>query len=90
MDSSSLSADIRDKIQAALPDITKLIVKENGDACSGSYIVVVVSASFEGQGPLDRQRRINEIIKDEIKRLHAITLKTWTPKQWETQRANYE
>lgn len=63
---------MRSKITAAIV-VKKLIVRENngGDSCSGSFTVVVVSDEFEGVGPLDRQRRVNDVIKDEIKRLHA-------------------
>lgn len=62
---------IRAKIDASI-SVKKLIVRENGgDSCNGSYTVVVVSDEFEGSGPLDRQRRVNDVIKDEIKRLHA-------------------
>ncbi len=84
----NLAEAMRDKISKGL-ECQKLIVREEGQACSNSFTVVVVSDSFDGKGPLDRQRLVNAIIADEIKQLHAITLKTWTTKQWEAQKANY-
>jgi len=32
---------------------------------------------------LDRHRMVNDTIKEQMKEIHALTLKTWTPEQWE-------
>lgn len=36
-----------------------------------------------GKPLLARHRAVNAAIADEIKKIHAITLKTYTPQQWE-------
>jgi stress-induced morphogen len=86
----SLANSIRNKITTAIPNLAKLIVREEGSGCAGSFTVVVVSESFEGVGPLNRQRQINAIIAQEIAALHSIVLKTWTPSQWENQKAAFD
>jgi len=45
--------------------------------------VVIVSTKFEGVGLLQRHRSVNKCIENEMKDIHAIQMKTWTPKQYE-------
>ena len=65
-------------------------MKEDAEACNGSFLVVVVDEAFDGVSPLDRARKVNGIIAEEIKQLHAITIKCWTSAQWEKHRSKYE
>ncbi len=54
----------------------------SGEGCN--LDVVVVSPSFEGKSPLQRQRMVYAAV-DELLRsgeLHALSLKTLTPGQW--------
>ena len=41
------------------------------------------SSLVSGVGLLDRQRKVNEVLDEEMKVIHALTMKTWTPKQFE-------
>lgn len=51
------------------------------------FKVLVVSQAFEGQSRIDRQRRINDLLKSELESgLHALTQKTLTPTEWEKQK----
>ncbi len=44
------------------------------------FRVTVVAAAFEGQTRLERQRRVNHILRDELAgSIHALALKTLTP-----------
>ncbi|RLN55054.1 hypothetical protein BBJ28_00004332 [Nothophytophthora sp. Chile5] len=36
-----------------------------------------------GQSLLERQRRVNDCLKEEMTRIHALQMKTWTPAQYE-------
>lgn len=52
------------------------------------FKVLAVSAVFAGKSRIDRQRIINELLKPELQQgLHALTQKTLTPEEWETQKA---
>lgn len=41
-----------------------------------------------GVGLLDRQRRVNKIIETEMGKIHAVTMRCWTRKQYEKKKAS--
>ena len=49
--------------------------------------VLLVSAKFEGVPLIKRHRMVNSLLKEGglmvDERIHALSLKTWTPDQWE-------
>ncbi|MCK0745629.1 BolA family protein [Chromohalobacter nigrandesensis] len=55
-----------------------------GEGCN--FQVVAVGNVFEGLSPVKRQQLIYSALSDEIASgaLHAISIKTYTPSQWET------
>lgn len=51
------------------------------------FKVLVVSDVFAGKSRIDRQRLVNEVLKSELQSgLHALTQKTLTPSEWESQK----
>jgi stress-induced morphogen len=53
------------------------------------FKVLIVSAAFAGIARIDRQRLVNETLKAELSGgVHALTQKTLSPTEWETQSAN--
>jgi stress-induced morphogen len=46
-----------------------------------------VSSAFENKTLLERHRMVNEAVKDFMKEIHALSLKTMTPSQWEKKKA---
>jgi stress-induced morphogen len=62
-------------------------VEDVSGGCGASFVVKVVSASFDGKPLLARHRAVTAAIADEVKRIHAITLHTWTPAQWDDRKA---
>lgn len=57
------------------------------DGADCSFVVKVVSASFEGESPLGRQRRVLSLFAEELGdgRLHALTVIARTPQESATQ-----
>jgi BolA-like protein 1 len=52
------------------------------------FKVLVVSAAFEGKGLVDRHRRINEILAEELKGgVHALSIRALSPAQWSQEAA---
>ena len=50
---------------------------------AGHFRAVIVSARFEGKGPLERQRLVYAALADEMGReIHALSMRTLTPDQW--------
>ena len=47
------------------------------------FKVLVVSEAFEGLGLVDRHRRVNELLRDELGGgVHALSIRAMTPSQW--------
>lgn len=72
--------EVQQKIEAGLPSAR---VTVNGD---GSHFeALVVSTEFEGKSPVQKQRMVYATVNDEITSgaLHALTIKAYTPEQWE-------
>jgi BolA protein len=50
------------------------------------FKVLVVSEAFRGLSPVERHRRVNEIVREEFRAgLHALTIRAMTPDEWERQ-----
>lgn len=47
------------------------------------FKVVIVSKEFEGQRLINRHRKINKVLSDELsEHIHALALHTYTLKEW--------
>jgi len=66
------------------PILVDVIDKSDG-VCDGAKLeVVVVSDAFDKVPLLKRHRMVNDSLKGELmEKIHAISLKTWTPAQYE-------
>ena len=53
------------------------MLNPNGDY--NSVVIRVVSEKFEGKMPVARHRMVNDILKDEIKLIHAVQIDAKTP-----------
>lgn len=62
-------------------------VKDLSDGCGGKFDAVIVSKKFDGLGLLARHRLVNDVLKEELKSIHAFTQKTLTPEQWAVKKA---
>lgn len=85
----SVAATIESKLTAALQPTRVQVIDESelhkghaGHRPGGQshFRVEIVSAAFDGQSRVARQRRVYEILADELKAgVHALALKTLTP-----------
>lgn len=54
--------------------------------CGASFVVEIVSAQFEGKRLLERHRLVNSALEEEMKQIHALSIKkALTPEQWKQQ-----
>jgi len=85
----SVAATIESKLRSALQP-TRLTVVDESDLHRGHaghrpggeshFRVEIVATAFEGQSRVARQRRVYEILSDELKAgVHALAVKTLTP-----------
>jgi len=75
--------EIKQTLSKALP----VTLVETQDLTGGGdhWQVIVVSAAFEGKGLIEQHRMVNEALKEPMadQRIHALSLKTFSPAQWE-------
>ena len=69
------------KLRAAF-EPTVLTVEDESGGCGAKYAVTVVSARFVGVPLLQRHRLVNEAVAEELKAIHAFSIKAWTPAQF--------
>jgi acid stress-induced BolA-like protein IbaG/YrbA len=70
--------DIVERIRSTYPDA---LVEPEGADCN--FSVKIVSAAFEGKNPLQRQRPVMALFKEEINSgaLHALSITAKTPSE---------
>ena len=79
---------IEEKIKQKL----KTILVEVVDLRGGDHIqVIVVSSEFEGKTLVEQHKIVYDIFSHEMKtnEIHALTLKTYSPTQWENVKGNF-
>ena len=67
------------------PQFVKIV--DTSDGCGSKFEAIIVSSKFEGVPLLERQRQVNSVIADEMSSIHAFSMKTWTPEQYEKRQA---
>jgi acid stress-induced BolA-like protein IbaG/YrbA len=76
-----------DEIKQTLAKSFPVTLIESQDLTGGGdhWQVIIVSPAFEGKGLLEQQRMVNDALKQEMEsqRIHALTMKLYTPAQWE-------
>jgi acid stress-induced BolA-like protein IbaG/YrbA len=73
---------IRDIVRQALPDADIEVSDLTGEL--DHFRVVVISPAFEGKSLIERHQLVQQPLKPAVDdgRIHALTLKTYTPEQW--------
>ena len=76
-----------EKIKQTLAKSLPVSLIETQDLTGGGdhWQLIVVSPAFEGKGLLEQHRLVNEALKEPMndQRIHALSLKTFSPAQWE-------
>lgn len=71
--------DIRVMIETGMPGSS---VEVDGDGTH--FEAVIVSTEFQGKTLLERHKLVYQVLGEAMKeRIHALSLKTYTPEQWE-------
>jgi acid stress-induced BolA-like protein IbaG/YrbA len=76
-----------EEIKATLAQALPVSLVETQDLTGGGdhWQLIVVSPAFEGKGLIDQHRLVNDALKVPMgdQRIHALSLKTFSPAQWE-------
>ncbi|MEM7008477.1 MAG: BolA/IbaG family iron-sulfur metabolism protein [Thermodesulfobacteriota bacterium] len=74
--------DIKQMIENGMANV---IVNVDGDGTH--FEALIVSTEFEGKSLIERHKLVYSVLGDAMKeRIHALSLKTFTPEQWEKQK----
>ncbi len=85
----TVQENIEEKILASLTPTYLDVINESHmhsvpPGSESHFKLVIVSAEFENQSRLQRQRKVNEILARELKEdLHALSMETHTAQEWE-------
>mmetsp|Transcript_5037 Transcript_5037/g.7521 ORF Transcript_5037/g.7521 Transcript_5037/m.7521 type:complete len:104 (-) Transcript_5037:229-540(-) len=79
-----LKSVLTEKVGASI-----VLAVDESDGCGAKFSIVVVSNSFEGVPLLERHRMVNDALKEEMKSIHALSMKTWTEKQFDGKKHLY-
>jgi len=59
----------------------------DADGDGTHFEALIVSTEFEGNSLIERHKVVYGVLGDAMKeRIHALSLKTFTPEQWESQK----
>jgi stress-induced morphogen len=68
---------IKEKLRGDLK-IKELHIMDKSGGCGQCLLAIVVAEDFKDMKLLDRQYKVNQILVNEITKVHAFELKTWT------------
>ncbi|KAI8329125.1 bola-like protein [Chlamydoabsidia padenii] len=72
---SAGESHIYNKLHQAFEPI-RLRVSDVSGGCGSMYAIDIASASFEGKSIVKQHRLINDLLKEEIKNMHGLQLRT--------------
>ena len=84
---------LQEKIEVMLKDtLDDPLVILSDPRLDGVHLeAVIVSVSFEPLSLLERHRKVKEALKELFsEELHALSIKTYTPKEWGQKEKTYE
>ena len=84
---STVQHTIESKLSSALKPIHLQVENESykhnvPEGAESHFKVTIVTEAFDGQRLLQRHRLVNQTLKAEIERIHALSLHTFTPPEW--------
>ncbi|KAK3411495.1 protein BOLA2 [Eucalyptus grandis] len=84
----------KEQVESSLTSKLKpshLEVTDTSGGCGASFVVEIVSEQFEGKRLLERHRLVNAALEEEMKEIHALSIKkAITPEQWKQQQESVE
>jgi stress-induced morphogen len=70
------TALVKEKLQRSALSPSSVTVEDISGGCGSFFKVTVVSKEFEGKSLLQQHRLVNDILADEIRQLHGVTIVT--------------
>lgn len=67
---------IENKIKDKIKEINELEVQDTDAGCGQFFMVKIKTPEFKGKSLVEQHRLMNEILKEEVKQIHSLVLKT--------------
>ncbi len=81
-DSNSLQSRLESKLRNSFSP-SHLSVEDTSGGCGAFFRLEIVSKNFEGISMVKQHRAVNELLKEEIKGIHGLTLATYSESQFQ-------
>jgi BolA protein len=81
----SMRNHIEAKLQAAFDPPVLEVLDESANHSRGQethFKVTLVTPRFAGQRLIARHRQVNDLLAEELRRVHALAMHTYTPEEW--------
>ena len=89
-ESSSRAQAIETKLRQAFGEgLIFVAIEDQSGGCGESFRAFIIAKEFDDMKLLERQQKVNGILKEEISEIHAFEMKTWTAAQWEKKKAEF-
>ncbi|VDL59367.1 unnamed protein product [Hymenolepis diminuta] len=76
----STEDSVRERLQVLNP--TYLKITDFSDGCGLKLKVEIVSEQFVNKTLIQQHRIVNDLLKEEMRDIHALSLSTFTPEKW--------
>ncbi|ESO06279.1 hypothetical protein HELRODRAFT_147328, partial [Helobdella robusta] len=73
---SQAEAKLIAKLKTAFPEASCIQVADVSGGCGSMYEIYVASSKFEGIKTVNQHKMINEVLKEDIKKMHGIRINT--------------
>ena len=88
----SISDTIKEKIEEKFSPLYFKLVNEShqhsGPRTESHFKIILSSQDFEGKHLLKRHQAVHTCLQEEFKIIHALSLKLYSPKEWEEEKKN--
>merc|ERR1711879_519324 len=74
--SHSLQTSLETKLATAFPNASAIQVVDTSGGCGSGFEICVIDSQFKSLNKIKSQRLVNKVIKEELKDIHSIRLKT--------------
>lgn len=77
-------AEVEQVLKSGL-SVDHLVVVDESSGCGSKFVLYVASSQFAGVKTLERHRTVNGLLTAAglMTKIHAVTIKAWTPAEWE-------
>jgi BolA-like protein 3 len=65
---------------AELQKVGEVIVEDRSGGCGANFYIRVESTAFRGMPRIQQHRSVQQVLKDEIAKWHAVSIETSVPK----------